>query len=140
MNSNDKYQSPYRGFWVVMLLMILIPLIAFWLINDLFSKYSRFSEVLDIASAKALGCGIGFLFHLSFIISGVLTPGWQAVKYRIGEFFENLVVGVGYAFKTYLEDMRDDGVTFLFQLIVILINLAIALDGLRDTLLLMGYI
>lgn len=140
MTGNDKYQSPYRGFWVIMLLLILIPLGLYALMRVLFAEYSPFGTRLDEASARALGCGLGFLVHLSFLISGVLSASWQAVKYRVSEFFENLVVGVGYAFKTYLEDMRDDGVTFILAFSVMVVNFLIALDGLQDALVLLGYI
>ena len=140
MENNDKRQSPYRGFWVIVLMMIGFPVLSYLIVHGVLEEFSRSSDALDLATSKALGCGIGFLFHLCLVISGVLTPGWMAVKYRLGEFFENLVVGIGYAFETYWEDMRDDGVTLLVEVTLILINLLIALSGLRDALVLLGHL
>lgn len=81
-----------------------------------------------------LGCGCGVIFHLMCLVSGSLRPGWLAVKYRIREFRENLIVGIGYAFESYWEDIRTYGVTFLISFVVIAVNLAITLDGLFDAL------
>ena len=66
------------------------------------------------------------------VLCGVLTDGWQALKYRIGEFFENLTVGVGYAFSSYWDDLRSDGVTFIIYGSVILVNALVTADGLMD--------
>ncbi len=132
MHNEYKRQSPYRGFWITMILLLLPPLLSYGLINSLLKEFSPWPEALDAATAKALGCGLGFLFHLICVLCGVLTDGWEAVKYRIGEFFENLNVGVGYAFRTYWEDMRTDGVTFVIYSSVILINTYFMADGLLD--------
>lgn len=134
MENEYKRQSPYRGFWVIMLFLILVPLGLYALVNAVLEEYSPYSAALDSATARALGCGFGFFFHMICILSGVLTAGWQAVKYRICEFFENLIVGVKYAFSTYLEDMRTDGVTFILYMSVIAINFAIMVDGIRDAI------
>lgn len=132
MHNEYKRQSPYRGFWITMILLLLPPLLSYGLINSLLKEFSPWPEALDAATAKALGCGLGFLFHLICVLCGVLTDGWEAVKYRIGEFFENLIVGVGYAFRTYWEDMRTDGVTFVIYSSMILINSYFMADGLLD--------
>lgn len=132
MHNEYKRQSPYRGFWITMILLLLPPLLSYGLINSLLKEFSPWPEALDAATAKALGCGLGFLFHMICVLCGVLTDGWEAVKYRIGEFFENLIVGVGYAFRTYWEDMRTDGVTFVIYSSMILINSYFMADGLLD--------
>ena len=129
MHNEYKRQSPYRGFFIIMLL-ILPPIICWGLVDSLLDKFSTWPDALDDATARALGCGLGFLFHTICILCGVLTDGWQALKYRIGEFFENLIVGVGYAFRTYWEDMQSDGVTFILYGSVILVNALVTVDGL----------
>ena len=132
MHNEYKRQPPYRGFWITMLLLILPPIICWGLFDSLLAEYSRWSDALDSATAQALGCGLGFLFHMICILCGVLTDGWQALKYRISEFYENLTVGVGYAFSSYWEDMRTDGVTFIIYGSVILVNALLTLDGVMD--------
>ena len=87
-----------------------------------------------MATAKALGCWLGFLVHMICLLSGLLTPGWEALKYRVADFFENLIVGVGYAIKSYWENIVADGVTFLICFSIILTNFLIMVDGVRDAL------
>ena len=132
MHNEYKRQSPYRGFFIIMVLLILPPMICWGLADAILDKFSTWPDALDDATAKALGCGLGFLFHMICVLCGVLTDGWQALKYRIGEFYENLTVGVGYAFSSYWEDMRTDGVTFIIYGSVILINTFLTLDGVMD--------
>ena len=132
MHNEHKRQSPYRGMWVVLLLLIVPPILCYGIVSGVLARFSRSSAALDAATAKALGCGIGSLFHMICILSGVLTPGWEALKYRIREFFENLIVGVGYAFSSYWEDMRSDGVTFIIYMSIILANAAITVDGVLE--------
>ena len=132
MHNEYKRQSPCRGFLVIMALLILPPVLCWGLVNSLLEEFSTWSEALDAATAKALGCGLGFLFHMICILCGALTDGWQALKYRIGEFIENLTIGVGYAFSSYWDDIRSDGVTFLLYGSVILANTILMADGLLD--------
>lgn len=130
MHNEYKRQSPYRGFWITMILLLLPPLLCYGLVDTLLDEYSTWPDALDNATAQALGCGLGFLFHMICVLCGVLTDGWEAVKYRIGEFRENLIVGIGYAFRSYWEDLCTDGVTFLIYGSVILINTYFTVDGL----------
>lgn len=134
MQNKYKHQSPYRGFAVTLIGLIIVPVAFYWLIYLLQSEYLHTPEALNVASAKALGCGCGVIFHLMCVVSGALRPGWRAVRYRMREFRENLIVGVGYAFESYWEDIRTDGVTFLISSVVIIANLIITLDGLIDAL------
>lgn len=134
MQRGKKHYSPYHGFAVTLISLIIVPAAFCWLIYLLQSEYLHTSEALNVASAKALGCGCGVIFHLMCVISGSLRPGWWAVKYRMREFLENLIVGVGYAFESYWEDIRTYGVTFLISFAVMAANFIIALDGLVDAL------
>lgn len=134
MHNEYKRQSPYRGMWVMLPILILVPLGLFMIVNAVLKEYSSYPDAFDLATAKAMGCFFGFLFHMICVISGVLTDGWEAVKYRMGEFVENLIIGVGYAFRSYLESMRDDGVVFIIYSSVIIANFAVLADGVSDVL------
>lgn len=136
MHNEHKHQSPYRGFWVVLLALILVPNVLFLIVKGALANFSKFPPEMDHLTAKVIGLGCGSLFHMICFVGGAFTPSWQAVKYRVGEFFENLVVGVGYAITTYLEDMRDDGVTFIIYMAVILVNLVVVVDSIRQALIL----
>ena len=134
MHNEHKRQSPYRGMWVALLLLIIPPLLCYGIVSGVLERFSRSSDALDLATSKALGCGIGGLLHMICILSGLLTPGWEALKYRVREFFENLIVSPGYAFSTYWEDMRNDGVTFIIYVTIIGINAAITVDGVLEAI------
>ncbi|MBR6667499.1 MAG: hypothetical protein IKL25_03965 [Clostridia bacterium] len=138
--SSEKHQPPYRGFWAVLLTLILVPLVLFAIVNRLMNEYSRFSDALNLASSKVFGFGMGFLFHMMCLVSGSFRPGWNALKYRISEFFLNIPVGLGYAIQTYFEDIRDDGMTFTICLLVIAANLAVTVDALLDALKLLHFL
>ncbi len=132
MQNESKHQSPYRGLWVLILALIIPPVACYALVNAALAQFSPWSAAVDEITARVFGFGSGFLYHLSCIFAGVLTPGWQAVKYRIGEFIENLAISLGYAFASYWDDIRMDGVNFIISFIIILANLYIVLDALRD--------
>lgn len=134
MHNEHKRQSPYRGMWMILIMMIMPPILCYAIVSGVQAEFSKAPAALDAATSKALGCGFGFLFHMICVLCGVLTAGWEALKYRIREFFENLIVGVGYAFSSYWEDMRTDGVTFIIYLSIILVNAAIMADGIREAI------
>ena len=134
MHNEYKRQSPYRGFWIPLLLFIVPPLVCFGIVDSVLDTFSKCPDDLDAATAKALGCWLGFLVHMICLLSGLLTPGWEALKYRVVDFFENLIVGVGYAIKSYWENIVQDGMTFLICFSIILVNFLIMVDGVRDVL------
>ncbi len=132
--SSDKYQPPYRGFWAILMVLILVPLALYGVVSWAMNTYSPFSAALNLATSKVFGFGMGFIFHMICLVSGVFRSAWLVLKFRVSEFFQNLVVGVGYAFQTYFEDVRDDGLIFTICMLIIAANLAIAVDGLLDAL------
>lgn len=134
MQNEEKHQSPYRGFAVTLIALIAVPAVFYWLVYTVQVEYLHASQALNVATAKVLGCGCGTIFHLICLLSGAFRPGWEAIKYRMSEFRENLTIGVGYAFESYWEDIRTDGMTFLICFLVVAANLAITLDGLVDAL------
>ena len=134
MHNEYKRQSPYRGFWITLLLLIIPPLVCWGIVNSVLDTFSRWPKDLDTATAKALGCWLGFLVHMICLLSGLLTPGWEALKYRVVDFFENLIIGVGYAITSYWENIVQDGVTFLIGFSIILTNFLIMIDGILDAL------
>jgi len=134
MSKRDTRPSPYRGFWVVLLILILVPVVLCLVIKAALDNFSPFSPALDWATAKTFGFGMGFVFHMICLVGGVFRSGWNALKYRISEFFENLVVGVGYAFQTYFEDIHEDGMTFTICMAIIAANLALAIHSLLEAI------
>lgn len=126
MDSNKKY-SPYHGVWAIVLCMIAVPA-AFTLIIDSTLKLLQPQYiVVNTPSARFVGCGLGFLFHLILILSSVLREPFEALKFRIREFRENMACSFSFALRCYWDDMKQDGVVFDIYLFIILANLAYSL-------------
>ena len=134
MDNENKRQSPYRGIWMILFLLIFVPACLFGLIYVALNHYQGHYGALNLASAKAIGCGLGCLFHLGCAVAGAFTPGWKALTYRIREFFESLIVSPAFAFESYWADMKNDGVVLLLELPIVIVNFCLALDGLMDAL------
>lgn len=137
MDGQKKY-SPYRGMWAVVLVMIAVPLVLTVIIESTLAIVQPHYTVVNRPSARFVGCGLGFLFHVVLFFSGVYRESLEAVKYRISEFFENAHCSLGFALSCYLSDMKQDGVVFdvyfgitLGTLVYSLYNLQLALKLLR---------
>ncbi len=129
MQNENKRQSPYRGFVVTILILIIPGLLCYITIDAAMLKLSPYPYALNKASSQALGCLFTCFFHIIALLCDLLTPGWEALKFRVIDFFENLIVGVRYAFETYWESMCEDGVTFLIYGSIIAANLWYLVDG-----------
>ncbi len=134
MDNEHKYQSPYRGFFISIVLLIVPGLLCYLVIDAAIMRFSPWPYALDKASSQALGCLFTFFYHMIALLCGLFTPGWEAVKFRVVDFFENLIIGVGYAFRSYWESMCEDGVTFLIHFSIILANILLLIDGVQDAL------
>ena len=130
MDSSGKRTSPYHGFWAVLLVLILVPAVFVLLLHAVLNRFSTSSAALNAATARAMGLGLGFVFHLMCMISGAFRKGWEAVKRRWHDFFDNLIVGIGYAFSAYWDDVLEEGVTFIICMLIIGLNLALAIQSL----------
>ena len=53
MHNEHKRQSPYRGMWVVLLLLIVPPILCYGIVSGVLARFSRSSAALDAATAKA---------------------------------------------------------------------------------------
>ena len=95
---------------------------------------------LNWAGAKIFGCGCGFLYHFSCWLMGVFAEDWQAVKKRLKEFGENIVVSVGLAFTCYWEDVKTLGLAYWIDVILVGANIGVFVDALLDYMTLRGFI
>ena len=134
MEQNGKRPSPYRGFWAVLLALILTPGVFVFIIDYALNHFGAPSPALNGVTARAMGLGLGFVFHLMCMISGAFRPGWEAVKRRWADFFDNLIVGPGYALRALRDDMRDDGFTFAISMGIIATNFCFALRSLLQAI------
>lgn len=132
MQDENKVQSPYRGFWVILLCLIGVPLATYFTVQGAVDMWSPFSARVNALTGRALGFGVGSLFHLTCLIGGLLKEPFRAVLYRLGEFKENLRVSVGFAFACYWDDMKSDGVVLLICLVIIGACAWLSLDAVQE--------
>ena len=133
-------KTPYEGLWVFLPVMVLPSAAITAILYAVISKWQpQYGWELNWASAKALGCGAGFLFHICCWLKGALTEDFQAVKYRVKEFFANIVVSARLAFSCYWDDVKSLGLGFWIDFAVIALNAWICVDGILDYLVLRGF-
>lgn len=134
-------KTPYQGLWVFLPLMVLPSICITVLLYLAISKWQpQFGVELNLATAKAIGCGSGILFHFSCWLMGVFTEDFQAVKKRLKEFLANVVVSARLAFSCYWDDVKTLGLCFWIDFAVIALNAGIFIDAVLDYLTLRGFI
>lgn len=132
-------KSPYYGLWIFLPIMVLPSIVITWVLYLVIMKWqARFGQELNWASAKIFGCGCGVAFHIICWLTGVFEEDVQAVKKRLKEFSENIVVSMKLAFSCYWEDVKTLGLALWIDLAVIGLNVGIFLDAILDYLTLRG--
>lgn len=134
MFQDEKHQSPYRGFLISLLVMIVPGLLFYLAVNGGAKAYRPAYSMRDQASSQALACMLSLLIHMIAMLSGLFSRGWRALKFRIKDFFECLSISVSYAFKAYWNSIKTDGVTFDIHLLFMLGNLHFLMDGIYRAL------
>ncbi len=130
-----KERSPYYGVPVSCVALIVVPLILYWVVRMVIFKFqTQFSYELNAATARAMGFGVGALFHIACILAGAMTEPLRAVLSRLKEFFSNLTISFKLACSCYVHDLRDLGVVFWIYAAIMGTNLYLCIDGFRDFL------
>ena len=127
------YEIPKRkkgALLVEAIMLLLFPIVCYLIIRGAIMKYQNFSKELNEASARALGFGIGFLFHVTCFVVGIFKNSILVVKKRMTEFKDNLPISFKFAIKCYLEDIKNDGIALLVEMACVGSVLYIAIDGL----------
>ncbi len=129
----DPKWSPYRGIVLHIFALVFPSVIMTWMFHAVIERWQpQFSAELNWASAKALGCGIGVIFHLSLFLFNQFWEPFGAVKNRVRDFFENLSISPKMAFSSYIQDIKDHGIVFWIYFAIISANFGIALDAFLD--------
>ena len=126
-------KSPYQGLWIFLPMMVLPSVVITALLYFVIAKWQgRFGFEMNWATAKIFGCGCGMMFHFSCYLMGVFSEDYMAVKLRLKEFRENIVVSVKLAFSCYWEDVKSLGLAFWIDMAVVALNAGVFLDALLD--------
>ena len=132
-------QTPYEGWWIFLPMMVLPSVLITWLIYFVVSKWQpQYAGELNWATAKVFGCGSGMLFHFSCWLAGAFSDDFKAVKIRLKEFCDNIVVSFRLAFSCYWEDVKTLGLMYWIEVAIIGLNAGIFVDALLDFLALRG--
>lgn len=134
MEHFGKEKSKTKGTFIVVIAMIIVPLLIYWVVDWAIGLHAQHSVYLNDATSRALGFGLGTVFHLSLIVTGVLKDAFNVVKERVIEFFENLVVSLWFAIKCYWESIFTDGISLWLYLAVMVACAWLSYDGFRDAL------
>lgn len=137
---NSK-KTPYKGLLIFLPMMVLPSILVTGVLYLAIMKWQpQFGLELNWATAKAIGCGCGVLFHFGCWLMGTFAEDFQAVKIRLKEFFTNIAVSARLAFSCYWEDIKTLGIVFWIDLAVIALNAGIFIDAILDYLTLRGSI
>ena len=132
-------KTPYQGLWIFLPMMILPSVVITYILFLVINRWQpQFSQELNWASARMFGCGCGILFHFSCWLTGVFKEDFEAVKIRLKEFGDNIVVSAKLAFSCYWEDVKSLGLAFWIDLAVVALNAAVFVDAILDFLELRG--
>ena len=131
MEHNGKEKKPYNGTLIICVIMIGLPIAIFYLFLFVINKWqSHYPAELNLASAKALGFGVGLMLQACFALSGAFAESKQAVKDRLSNFRDNASLSLGFAIKNYFRDMVEDGVAYLIYMSMIIVTACLCIDGL----------
>ena len=134
-------KTPYQGLWIFIPMMVLPSVALTWIFYLVIARWQpQYSVELNFASAKIFGCGCGMLFHFSCWLMGVFTEDFQAVKKRLKEFFENVVVSLSLAFTCYWEDVKTLGLAYWIDVALVGLNIGVFADAVLDFMTMRGFI
>ena len=74
-------------------------------------------------------CGKSGLAKIRVASSFILKKCFRAVVKRVVGFFGNLTISFKFAFKMYIDDLREDGAVFWIYFIIIVITLHLSVSG-----------
>jgi hypothetical protein len=132
-------KTPYQGMWVFAPMMLLPSIVITGVLYVVIAKQQpQFTQELNWASAKIFGFACGILFHIACWLTGAFSEDFQAVKKRLKEFGENIVVSPSLAFTCYWDDVKTLGLAFWIDVALVLLNAGIFVDAVLDFMTMRG--
>ena len=132
-------KTPYEGMWIFIPMMVIPSIVMTAVFYAVISyRQPQFGAELNWATAKIFGCGIGIMYHFSCWLTNVFTEDYLAMKARLQEFGENIVVSANLAFKCYWEDVKSLGLAFWIDVGIIGLNIGVFVDAVRDYIAIRG--
>ncbi len=131
---NGKNRSPYRGFIVACVFLILISLALFAFIYSQIVKYDRtMTSDMQLYSSLMFAFGAAVLFDLScMLVGGALKEDFKAIIKRVSHFFSNVFVSPKIAFMCYKSELKEDGAAFWGYFLIMVIHFMLFFIGFRE--------
>lgn len=139
MEGVSTKKSPYQGLWIFLPIMFAPSVVITAILYFVIARWQpQYIAEFNWATAKMFGFGSGILFHFCCWIAGAFKQDFRAVKTRLKEFFENIVVSPKLAFTCYWDDVKTLGLAFWIDMAVVGLNAYIFVDALLDYLAIRG--
>ncbi len=131
----DEKKPPYKGIFIVILILVLPSVFCTSLLFTVISKWQpEYGDEFNMLTAKLIGCGVGMVIHMMLWITGFFNDGIKVVKNRLGDFFSDIFVSPKIAFSWYWQDIKMNGVTLLIDMFFVAVNAGVFLDALDKLL------
>ncbi len=134
-------KAPYHGQIFAVIFLILPSFLLTLMFYGVISLWQpRFGTEINFASAKMFGCGLGAVFHFGCWLMGAFKENFDVVKNRVKEFFLDLFISPGLAFRGYWDDIKTNGIAYWIDFSIIVLNIWLFIDAIRDFMILRGFI
>jgi hypothetical protein len=122
----DKENRPYAGVWIYPVILILTPIVFYFVFYYAVSAFNKYGQWRPADEARVFSAIVGVLLCLLTIITGGLNKSFNVVKARVGEFFADLYTGLPLktAAEWYRHNIKVEGAAFWIMFAPMLLNLA----------------
>ena len=114
----DGY-SPYRGVWVICLIMLIVPVPFIFLFKFALGTFPNSGEKELTSMGIMFGMIIGTLFDYSCILTGFLNSLVKEFFERLGILFKYLVITPKNALRLYFEELKENGGALWIYVLII---------------------
>lgn len=124
-------QSPYKGFFINLFFINIVPIGLFLIIYFLFAKINpSCTSAEKVYSAMIFGFGVGSLSNVALCVTGVMNDPFYMLCLRMENLFDNIgVLPFKNIVSDYLEDLKDYGIVFWIYLYNMLAYVFLAVFG-----------
>lgn len=130
MEENGRKVSPYKGVFLTSFFLIIAPLFFSFTI-DIFMGNETEIENLSIVF---FGFGMGIIFDIGCMIAGLMKGTFSVVQNRIATFKDDLIVSFKFACKSYINDIKENGIVFWIYLSIMILTVIVFIYNLQELL------
>lgn len=91
-----------------------------------FNVTRKLPDYIDFYYGFGFGCAAGFIFMLSFAVSGGMENASQIELERWVELFKDFKVSVKFALGNFFQHIKDEGIAFWLYIILMVAQVGVA--------------